>query len=379
MSDLFPENYEQSRARFQKDLGLVKGYWPQAQLQTHSLAGPGDLSIDWIQAEPAGKPEKLLLFTTGEHGIEGYLGSAMLQLFIEEYLQHLNPKNTGLLLVHAINPWGMKNHRRTNALNVDLNRNFVPSSADLDPRFNPSYTGLERFLNPAVPAGDSIVDRITFSFGLFWRLLAQGPSQFRSSVLLGQYRSPKGVYFGGSSYQEETQVLVELYRAAFSTYSQVVLLDMHTGYGPSQPMSIVTSALEPRSSASLAQAFSYPLVVKANAAEFYAIQGDMIDYVYHLVTKELPTSGLAAPQRLFAASFEFGTFGSSLLATIRSLRALLLENQAYWCGARDPATLERIRAEFDDLFSPSGAAWREHAVADARQAFRGILSAEGFA
>ncbi|HEX7972803.1 MAG TPA: M14 family metallopeptidase [Anaerolineales bacterium] len=377
--ELFPETYEASRARFRRDLKRVQAYWPQAQLRTHRLSGQDDLTIDWIQAEASQKQEKLLIFTTGEHGIEGYLGSAILHLFVEEYLPCLNRQDTGLLLVHAINPWGMKNHRRTNASNVDLNRNFVTSSKALDGSFNPAYTGLEPFLNPKGRARDPRWGQAAFTLGLFWRLLLHGPRRFREAALLGQYRYPKGVYYGGESFQEETRVLMDLYRSALSAYPHVVHLDMHTGYGPTRPMSIVTSAMEPRSSAELARLFDYPLVVKANAAEFYSIQGDMIDYIYNLAYRALPASGQPAPQRLFAASFEFGTLGDSLQATFRSLRALMRENQAYWYGAQNSQALERIRLEFDELFSPAWEAWRGNAVDNARQAINGILSAERMA
>jgi hypothetical protein len=39
---------------------------------------------------------------------------------------------------------------------------------------------------------------------------------------------------------------------------------------------------------------------------------------------------------------------------------------------------EWMKREYDELFLPSDPKWRQKAEADARQAFEGILSAEGY-
>jgi len=213
---------------------------------------------------------------------------------------------------------------------------------------------------------------LSFTCGLLWRLLRSGVQSIRGATLLGQYRFPQGIYYGGTSIQEETMVLMELYRQHLREYQHVVLLDMHTGYGPRYQMSLVNSCLEPRKSEELRQQFSYPLVVKSDPAEFYAMQGDMIDYLYTLVRQEFP------PKRLYATSFEFGTLGDSLGATVHSLRAMILENQMHWFGATTQEVRERIERGFAELFFPSEERWRAKVVADARQALRGILGAEGF-
>lgn len=143
---LFPDSYEVSRRRFRASLERVQRLWPAAKHVCRSLDPvEDDLTLDWIEAGALQKPEKVLVFTLGEHGIEGFVGSAMLELFIEEFLPNLDPSTTGLLLVHSINPWGMKHRRRTNANNVDLNRNFVWDENDLDPGLNLNYARINQF------------------------------------------------------------------------------------------------------------------------------------------------------------------------------------------------------------------------------------------
>ena len=364
------DTYEQSRERFHDDLASVRYLWPVARLNSHSLPGQDDLSIDWISARATKRKDKLLILTTGEHGIEGYVGSAMMQLIVEEYLPRLNPADTGLLLVHIINPWGMKHHRRVNASNVDLNRNFVKEIAPLIPS-NPDYAPLDSFLNPPRPFRSPTLHKLALILRLPGLRLSFGIAKFRAATLLGQYRFPKGVYFGGQEIQEETLTMMELYREHVQEYAQVLHLDMHTGYGPRDQMTLVNSCHEKMTSEEAARRFGYPLVAAATAQEFYAIQGDMIDYLYTFVGDEFPD------KRLYATTFEFGTFGESLWDNIRELRTMIFENRAHWFGAR-PSARAWLAREFDKLYCPTEPAWLEKAQADTRQAFEGILKAEGY-
>jgi hypothetical protein len=326
--------------------------------------------MDWIEAKPLARKDRLLLFTTGEHGIEGYVGAAMLQVLLDEYLSQLNPQDTGVCLVHAINPWGMKHQRRTNAANVDLNRNFLVTP--INSAFNPDYARFESMLNPKRPVRSLFLSNLSFVCKLLWNVVWAGVPRFRQATLLGQYCFPQGIYYGGESIQEETRVLLELYPSRLGAYGHVVHLDMHTGYGPRYQMSVVNSLLEPRDSQDLARQFSYPLVVKSDPTEFYSIQGDMIDYLYTLARNEFPG------KRLFSATFEFGTLGDSFSAVLRSLRTMIWENQAHWFPPGSSTVQERIAHDFRELFFPHEEQWRAKALADARQAFRGVLVAEGY-
>lgn len=368
---LFPETYEASRERFRQNLAVIQKHWPGAKLSHHRLPGDEDLTIDWIHSDALDKNEKVLILTTAEHGIEGYVGSTMQQRFIDKYLSRLDPRTTGLLLVHAINPWGMKHHRRVNANNVDLNRTFLFNES-FDPVFNPEYDSLHAILNPNKAVENLALDNLKFYANLIWKLVTKGLPALKNAILIGQYRYPEGLYYGGENYQEETHTLIGLYRQAFSAYDQILHLDMHTGYGPRYQMSLVNSALETRTSQEFVARFGYPLVVAANPEEFYAIRGDMIDYVYALRQHEFPA------KKLYATSFEFGTLGDSVKGQIGSPRAMMFENRLYWHHALNDELAERVKQDFEELFNPSSAAWRAKALADADQAFAGILKAEGY-
>lgn len=369
---LFPNTYQASRTRFRKYLSAVQKFWPQAALSYHRLKGNEDLTIDWIQSSALKENEKILVITTAEHGIEGYVGSAMLQLFMDQYLEHLDPENTGLLLIHTINPWGMKYRRRTNANNVDLNRNFVYRSTELDPNYNPASKEMDAFLHPRKPLGSYFWSQIPFFLQVLRYSLSMGLKNFRSISLLGQYHNPAGIHYGGNSIQEETRKVMDFYQAVLNEYQQITLLDMHTGHGPRFQMSLVNSVFESGNSQEFEKRFNYPLVVAANPEEFYDLRGDMIDYIYTLKQNEFPQ------KRLYATSFEFGTYGTSTLAVLRSMRTMLFENRAFCQGTRKAKTKNQTARALGEMFAPEQTDWQAKAVSDARQAFDGILSAEGY-
>ena len=250
--------------------------WPKARLDKHDLSGNEDLSIDWITAEAQGKKEKMLIVTTGEHGIEGYVGTALLQLFIEEYIPKVDAENTGLLLVHAINPWGMKHRRRVNANNVDLNRSFVQDFAPLGSA-NPDYDLLYELLNPDKPLGAVPLQIVMFVIQAISNLARYGMGRLREATLRGQFSHPEGIYFGGQSQQEETSLLMRLFFQTIADYAQMLTIDLHTGYGPRDQMTLVASAQEKMTSDEMSNKFGVPNVAAANPGEFYSIQGDMIE------------------------------------------------------------------------------------------------------
>jgi hypothetical protein len=358
MNISFPDSYESSRARFLRDVELLRAKWVSSHLEAYPLKNFPDLSIDWFWAEPHTK-ENLVMISIAEHGIEGYVGSAMLKVFMDEFAPRLNPENTGLLLVHAINPWGMKHRYRVNPNSVDLNRNFV-FDGHYSPKINPDYDLIEKFLNPQHPVRTIRAETIPFLLKVIRHLIHPGRARLQAASLLGQHRHAKGIYFGGTELQEETALLMKLYRTALAEYQNFIQVDMHTGYGPRYQMTIIIPPLDPTPSVEAAQKFKYPLVQKIDANEFYAISGDMGEYVYRLRDAEFPQ------KNVFACGFEFGTFGDSLPALMRSLRITILENQLRHYGASGSQAEAQIPEEYEELFFPSESKWREKALADCR-------------
>lgn len=109
-----------------------------------------------------------IIHSSGTHGIEGYLGSAVQVRFLHELFLHYEEKLVSnqqptyipspndrvrkILLIHAVNPYGMRHHRRTNENNVDLNRNVLSEKMWRDVRKrDPNFVGyvdMDSTLNP---------------------------------------------------------------------------------------------------------------------------------------------------------------------------------------------------------------------------------------
>lgn len=365
MDGYFPASYEDSRSRFLQDVELLRPMWCSSRLESHQLKKHPDLSIDWVWLEPRVK-ENLIMISTAEHGVEGFVGSAVLKIFMDEFARRFDPEKTGLLLLHTINPWGMKHHLRVNPNHVDLNRNFI-YNGHYDLSINPEFSRLTDFLSPKRPVRSLKSEALPFLARVLKNMIYPGRQVVQTAALLGQHKNPKGVYFGGEQVQEETLVLMELYRSALENYQTFLQMDVHTGYGPRYQMTIIIPPNDPIHSAEAIQRFRYPLVQKIDANEFYAISGDMGEYVYRLRDAEFPG------KNVLAGGFEFGTFGNSLPSLIRSLRITILENQLRHHGAISDRAAQEIRSEYEDLFFPSERKWREKALADTRQAFEGLF------
>lgn len=365
MNISFPSSYDDSRARFIRDVELLRPKWHDTTLETIPLKAAPDTSMDYAWAQPR-KKENLIVISTALHGIEGYVGSAMLKIFMDEFAPRLNHENTGLLLIHAINPLGMKNRRRYNENNVDLNRNFIWDE-NFSPETNQDYEPLIPLLNSARPLTSMPASNTAFITRLIRSILRLGIPRIRIGMLSGQYRHPRGVQFGGQQTEQSASVIRRLFEQALSEYDQVIHLDMHTGYGPRYQMSFVNSQREQASAEELKRRFNYPLIVSANPSEFYTVTGDITEYFYQLHDEKYPS------KKLFATCFEFGTFGDSLLSQIRSMRITILENRLHHHGAKTDALKEAVKKEYGELFFPTETKWREKAMQDCRQAMDGVF------
>src|SRR5262245_36907188 len=137
----FSPDYFSARTRF-RESAASRGARLVALPMTSKGPNAEELTIDiaWFCSE---SPRRLLLHSSGLHGIEGFAGSAI-QLQLLDNVPAL-PPDAALVIVHILNPYGMSWLRRVNENNVDLNRNFrtagsyagaQPNSANIDLFFN---------------------------------------------------------------------------------------------------------------------------------------------------------------------------------------------------------------------------------------------------
>jgi hypothetical protein len=364
MNSFFLFDYDQCKSRFSQYKSVIGTYWPEAAVQSFPLKN--DTTMDFIHAAP-NHPEQLLLITTGLHGIEGYVGAAMLEIFMKEYVQKLHHEKTALGLIHGINGWGMKEFRKANENNVDLNRNFIWDWKDAYSLKNREYNELSSLFHPKDHSSNRTLQSLSFAWKLGRTLYKMDQKTITRAVTLGQYEDSKGVYYGGTDYEKVTKHLMELYQHLLSAYPSIILLDIHTGYGPKDNMYLVNSRYERRTQAELTNQLAYPFIITSNPEQFYDINGDMIDYIYRLQQTMFPE------RHLFATTLEFGTLGESLYGQFKSLQATIEETDHYFTKRGNQSAIRRL---FQKLYAPADPDWQNRAAANVKQAFQGVI--DGF-
>ena len=111
-----------------------------------------ELTID-AAAFGTDRPRRVVLITSGLHGIEGFFGSAVqLALMDDIFPAWRPPDGEAVVMLHALCPFGFDQLRRTNEDNIDLNRNFLKAS-DSYAGSPPGYAELDPLLNPPRAAG----------------------------------------------------------------------------------------------------------------------------------------------------------------------------------------------------------------------------------
>ena len=164
----FPLNYHDSRKRFSELINKFEG----AQIEKWAIPSKtdDDLFVDSAYWAPLKSPQTLFVVTSGIHGSETYAGSAILQMFLQEIMPKLDRSHLGVLLVHAMNPYGFKHHRRTTENGVNLNRNFsingeLFKTRNLDSeKMHDKFFKREKVLSANAPIMDLAMSLISLKF-----------------------------------------------------------------------------------------------------------------------------------------------------------------------------------------------------------------------
>src|SRR5262245_61398148 len=109
MLDTFSTDYATARDRFRQAASRLG--W---LLEAHPIdaAGPNgeELTID-VASSSTGDPERVLLVSSGLHGVEGFFGSAVQIAQLDEWAASQIP-STKCLFIHGLNPFGFAWLRR---------------------------------------------------------------------------------------------------------------------------------------------------------------------------------------------------------------------------------------------------------------------------
>ncbi len=370
-SEKFYTTYEDVRANLESRVDELRSNGIEVITNEFAVNASENLYIDNIYLPSSGEKSNLIVLTTGVHGIEGYIGSVMLDVFFEEIYPDLNTENTGILIVANINPYGMKNYRRYNENNVDLNRNFIEDWENFDLSSNKDYPKVDKFLQPEGKMGNAFWHEVGFYASLAKEAIFTGADTISDALLTGQYEYPEGVYYGGNGDEVSTTYLKGVFADCLDgEYENIVHIDIHSGYGPRYNMVIFNSVQDTTTEAEARQMFGYDYIIAQDSEEFYVTFGDTTDYFYRLARSK------NTDKELYSTCFEFGTIGDGFFDSILSLKYTVDENRQHWYPTDNAITKEMVRENYLELFYPTEMEWRMKAINDFKDAIRGVFNAK---
>ena len=154
-AESFSADYQEARQKFRTEADRAGG---AIESILHPERGPdrSDLATDiaWFGARDA---ESVLVLISGTHGVEGFCGSGAQIEWMRRGEASRLPKSIGVLMIHAINPYGFAWLRRVTHENIDLNRNWIDFSSALPP--NPGYETLSSVISPQEWTEESVKAR----------------------------------------------------------------------------------------------------------------------------------------------------------------------------------------------------------------------------
>jgi predicted deacylase len=346
VTPFFKADYIASRGLFlQKShrLDIINSDHQCWKLPPEIVATPDlNLAIDvvWLGAADA---KKVLVLVSGTHGVEGFCGSAI-QSFTLHALQQswlVLPVDTAILLIHALNPWGMHWARRCDHQGIDINRNFIDFQhrPHLDPRYGDVLAAL--------------VDANATNRALTMRKLARqfGQRDFEQIFSGGQFEYHWAPFYGGQQPSFSSGVIDELITKWQLNTRHLTVIDLHTGLGKWAYGELISDhAAGDKGNDAAMTLFGNSVVVTALGHSCSVPKLGLLDYRWHR---------LMAKSGCFL-TLEFGTLGTD------SLFNTLIDEQLFWYknplpNADDPS-YQKHREAMLAHFCPPDIQWRQAAL-----------------
>lgn len=336
----FSSDYQSARERFCTQALELEG-----KVVSHERQGgrEGELFTDFVRFGSS-QPRRLLVITSGLHGVEGFLGSAI-QLNLLELLRakQFNLNESGLLLVHALNPFGFARLRRFDEKNVDVNRNFLLA----DEQYSGShayYRRFDSFLNPKKwPNWE-----LPISLQAFPKVMKYGFNNLQQAIAEGQYDFPLGLFFGGHEPSATMLHIEETLLAELETAELIIHLDIHSGLGKSGVSELLIDYQLTEPEVELLNNLFHNQVSSLDVEGSYQARGGFNRWIRHHVPHTI------------SACWEFGTYGPlKMLSTLRA------ENAAYHWTDRSSQAFSKTKDQLKEAFCPASRKWRDIVIRDA--------------
>lgn len=349
MHRYFSKSYRSARTRF-VGLAAERGL----ALERHRVEGSGPegelLTIDVAIASGGPRPRRTVLVTSGVHGVEGFTGSAVQLALLKRGL----PDDVRVVLVHALNPFGMAWIRRADGDNIDLNRNFLPPDR--------AYEGAPPLYGRVAAAFSPMDSRGALDQVRAWATMLGSPdAEVKQGVAGGQYEHPTGIFFGGHGPSRAHQVVEAEIERWVGEPEHVVLVDIHTGLGAWADYALLVGAAPGSPELQrLVDAYGDKVEALTPTEGTYAVEGDFAMWLDERLTRQ--------GRQVDALGLEFGTWPAAAV-----LLAMLVENRAV-VGRLEGARLRAAKRLMMEAFCPRSRRWRRRVVEQALEVMDKVLA-----
>lgn len=341
----WPQNYIEGRDRFLAQARACGAALSVLKLHPETHDAP-TLTTDVARLGESAV-EHLVIVTSGVHGVEGALGSALQSEALKRLETSGLPNGVGVVMVHAVNPWGMQHLRRVDDSNVDINRNMLLGGER--PPTHPGYAELDHLINPT--GAPRAADNSRFWLAAALQLLRhRGGKDLAAAIANGQRTHPEGLFFGGHAPTACSRQLQRLLTELLDEAPRVTHLDVHSGLGPTAQLSLIGSSnqYDPADAkARVEHEFQHRYIPDDASSNPYEAQGSLSRW-YHRTAVNTPYQYLC---------LEFGTVNA-----VRILSALRRENHAHHHSERNSRHYLAAKSALLEAFSPSSRRWRQQCL-----------------
>lgn len=361
----FNPDYTTARHEFREKAKLINDRYPDSELFTVKVPSKidDDLTVDLLYIPCQGEKQRILIISSGVHGVEGFVGNAVQMMFLDKFISDELLNNTGILFVHSVNPYGFKYLRRVSENNVDLNRNSSTHES-LYSTVNEGYPKVYSFINPKGKVNTKSCKNRLFKVRAVFKIIRASMPVLRQAVLQGQYQFPEGLYFGGSNFEPQTVALVPVISSICEPYKIVFSMDLHTGYGEKGKLHLFPNSVEDAERKQLESIFSGYQIDWSDSDDFYTVTGDFVDF----------TGQLNKGKGFLPMSFEYGTLNSQTTkGSLKSIHIMILENQGKHHGYKKERDSLKVHKDFIEMYNPSSEEWRNKIMKDTEEMFKIIL------
>ncbi len=289
-----------------------------------------DPKLDWV------------VHISGNHGIEGYIGSMIQSQALEDFTFQNFGKN--ILFVHALNPYGMKYFRRMNSENIDLNRNALSDNERVELRSRDTF---RKYIDWNQSKNYLLFIWKTLNTLLQLRKLGIGWKKASLEIAQGQLVDKGSLFFCGENLSDELKLLKFHLEQIIEPTKKVSVIDVHSGLGDFMKESLIVEYFDQ-------QEFNFwkdhfkgaEIIVPDGTQGYYKVNGGLS----YLFKKQSPY------QNINYIYQEFGTKPS-----FDVIAALVLENHQF--QSKLLKLEDHYENEFSDqmldCFFPSNEDWQQ--------------------